>query len=201
MKRGTGKFAFVVLSAILLTSMPLTPLAPAGSSDDPTDPTDSVSVLVLAPKVIYTGTPTAVSVTAMKVADRTPASVPVRGRLKTGSSTSLLLFSGATNGQGRLTAQFAAPEVEPGAYSLEVEVQGLAEPLAADVQVQRMPVLLIETDKPIYKPGQTIKARVLVLTNNLKPASEEVNRRNYRRQGGQDLSRGADCKRLRRGAL
>ncbi len=167
-------FALVILSAILLTSIPLAPLAPADTSDDPAGTADTVSVLVLAPKAIYTRTPAAVSVTAMKLADRTPAQVPVRARLRTDSTTSLLLFSGDTDDDGRLTAHFETPEVEPGAYSIEIQVGGLSEPLTADVQVRQMPVLLIETDKPIYKPGQTIKARVLLLTNNLKPTSSDV---------------------------
>ncbi len=168
-------FVLVVLSAVLLTSMPLVPLAPADTSDDRAGTADTVSILVLAPKAIYTGTPAAVSVTALKLADKTPARVRVRARLRTDSSASLLLFSGATDDDGRLTAHFETPEVEPGAYSIEIQVAGLAEPLTADVQVRQMPVLLIETDKPIYKPGQTIKARVLLLTNNLKPTSADVN--------------------------
>ncbi|MHC4744771.1 MAG: alpha-2-macroglobulin family protein, partial [Planctomycetota bacterium] len=174
MKRGMRILAFVVLSAILLISVPPARLVQAGTSDDPTGETDSMSVLVLAPKTIYAGTPAAVSVTTMKLADKSPVCMPVRARLKIDSSTSMLLFSSVTDEQGRLTAHFGTPDLEPGAYSLEVEVRGLAEPLTTDILVRRMPVLLIETDKPIYKPGQTIKGRVLVLTNNLKPASEEV---------------------------
>jgi CD109 antigen len=37
-----------------------------------------------------------------------------------------------------------------------------------------MPVLFIETDKPIYKPGQTIQGRILVLNNELRPTSSKV---------------------------
>ena len=174
MKRRIERFAFVVLSAMLLMSAPLAPLAPADTPEDPTGSTDSVSVLIVAPKVIYTGTPAAVSITAMSLAERSPASVPVRALLRVDSETLLLLFSGTTDEAGRLTAHFETPDVEPGAYSIEIEVQGIAEALTADVQVRQMPILLIETDKPIYKPGQTIKGRVLVLGNNLKPASAEV---------------------------
>ena len=172
----TTALGLVILFAILLTSTFLASFAPGGTSDDPAGATDSVSVLVLAPKAIYTGTPAAVAITAMNLADGTAAAgVPARARLTVDSSTSLLLFNGATDEKGRLTAHFETPDVEPGAYSIEIQVLGLGEPLTADVQVREMPVLLIETDKPIYKPGQTIKARVLVLGNDLKPASAEVN--------------------------
>jgi CD109 antigen len=175
MKRRTETFAFVILIAVILTCTPLAPLAPADASDDPAGSTDSVSVLVVAPKAVYAGAEAAVSITAIGLADKAPASVPVRGQLRVDASRSLVLFSGATDGEGRLAASFQTPDVAPGAYSLEIQVSGVAEPLTADVQVRQMPVLLIETDKPIYKPGQTIKGRVLVLSNNLKPASSEVN--------------------------
>lgn len=54
-----------------------------------------------------------------------------------------------------------------GSYTLEIGVAGAENFLTTQVQVRKMPVLLIETDKPIYKPGQTIQGRVLVLTNEL----------------------------------
>jgi len=176
MKRGkeTTSLVLLISFAILLASAPLAPLAPGGASDDPSGSADTVSVLALAPKAIYTGTPAAVTVTARSLAGGTGIRVPVAVRLRTDPSTSSLLCIGVTDETGRLTARFETPDVAPGAYSLEIQVAGLAEPLTADVQVREMPVLLIETDKPIYKPGQTVKARVLVLTNSLKPASADV---------------------------
>ncbi len=68
---------------------------------------------------------------------------------------------------GRLRASLDLPVMEPGGYRLEFDVDGVGETLSADVAVREMPVLLIETDKPIYKPGQTIHGRVLVLDNDL----------------------------------
>ena len=176
MKRGkeTTSLVLLISFAILLTSAPLATLAPGRASDDPSGSADTVSVLALAPKAIYTGTPAAVTVTARSLAGATGIRVPVAVRLRTDPSTSSLLCIGVTDETGRLTARFETPDVAPGAYSLEIQVAGLAEPLTADVQVREMPVLLIETDKPIYKPGQTVKARVLVLTNSLKPASADV---------------------------
>jgi len=135
---------------------------------------DSVSVVALAPKTMYAGTRAAVSVTAINVADKSAAVVPVKLFFKTSGSASTLLFEGVTDSMGRLTAQFDTPDVEPGAYTLEVSVEGIEDTLDAQVQVRQMPVLLIETDKPIYKPGQTIHGRVLVLTGELRPASAEV---------------------------
>ncbi|MHC4462780.1 MAG: alpha-2-macroglobulin family protein, partial [Planctomycetota bacterium] len=136
---------------------------------------DTVSVVVLTPKTLYAGNPVTVSATAVTVADQSPAVVNVAVWFRTDASTASQVFEGVTDECGRLTARFDTPDVTPGQYTLEIEAEGVEKVLTAQVQVHRLPVLLIETDKPIYKPGQTIQARVLVLTNELRPASSEVN--------------------------
>jgi CD109 antigen len=130
---------------------------------------DTVSVVAIAPKTIYAGSGAAVSVTAMSKTDGAPALVPVTMKLLTGDANAVELCTGITDNNGRFSAQFVAPDVTPGAYTLQVNVTGLENPLQATVQVKQMPVLLIETDKPIYKPGQKIQARVLVLNSELRP--------------------------------
>lgn len=136
---------------------------------------DTVSVVVLAPKTLYAGNPVTVSATVVTIADQSPAVVHVAVWFRTDASTASQVFEGVTDDRGRLMARFDTPDVTPGPYTLEIEAEGVEKVLTAQVQVRRMPVLLIETDKPIYKPGQTIQARVLVLTNELRPASSEVN--------------------------
>jgi CD109 antigen len=90
------------------------------------------------------------------------------------ASESFPVFEGITDDRGRLTAQFYAPDVTPGQYTLEIEVEGVEQVLDAQVQIHKMPVLFIETDKPIYKPSQTIQGRILVLNNELRPTSSKV---------------------------
>jgi CD109 antigen len=136
---------------------------------------DTVSVVALAPKTLYAGSTGTVSLTAVNIADRSPAAVPVTVSLRTNPSSATKLFEGITDGEGRLTGWFDVPGVEPGTYTLQIQTQGVEDLMTAQVQVQCMPVILIETDKPIYKPGQTMHGRVLILTNNLRPtASSEV---------------------------
>ncbi len=125
-------------------------------------------VLVVAPKTIYTGAPATVTVTAMNP-DRSPLVAPVTILL--GSAK---VFEGMTDATGRLVASFDTPDIAPGTYTLEVQIDGMKGSLTAQVQVRQMPVVLIETDKPIYKPGQTIQGRVLVLTNELRPTESAV---------------------------
>ena len=135
---------------------------------------DSVSVVAVAPEVLYAATPTAVSVTAVSMADHGPVTAPVAVLFGPDASSLSLVFAGATDDHGRITARFNVPNVERGVYTLEIEVGGLDEALTAQVQVDEKPVLLIETDKPIYKPGQTIHGRVLVLTRDLVPSTSQA---------------------------
>ena len=133
---------------------------------------DTVSVVALAPKTLYASSTGTVSLTAVNIADRSPAAVPVTVSLRTNPSGPTKLFEGITDGEGRLTGWFDVPGVEPGTYTLQIQAQGVEDLMTAQVQVQRMPVILIETDKPIYKPGQTMHGRVLILTNNLRPTGD-----------------------------
>jgi len=137
----------------------------AGVAPAPKSPPQAMMV---APKVLYIGASAAVTVTVMNE-DLSPAVAAVTVRL--GDAT---VFEGTTDEAGRVVARFDTPDVPPGSYALEVTVAGIKEPLTAQVQVRRMPIVLIETDKPIYKPGQTIQGRVLVLTNELRPTESSA---------------------------
>jgi len=159
------KLVWLILSAMVFV------IAPADSSEG----ADSVSVVVVAPKTLYANARGSVTVTAVSAADRLPVSAAVVIRFVENASTSTELFNGLTDSSkaGRVTAEFDTPDVAPGAYTLEVEVEGLENSLTAQVQVRLMPILFIETDKPIYKPGQRIKARVLSLNNQLRPSPDQ----------------------------
>ena len=133
--------------------------------------TQAADVVVVAPKTLYTGGAAAVTVTAVEGGQGASA-VPVEVRLKTADGF-ILLSAGSTDETGRVVAAFETPDVAPGGYALEICAGG-SETLTAPVQVRQMPVVLIETDKPIYKPGQTIQGRVLVLTNELRPTAADV---------------------------
>lgn len=134
----------------------------------------TVSLVVVAAKTLYTESPATVSVTAVTIVGQAPVVVPVTIGLIYNSSTSVQVFTGSTDSAGRLAAEFYVGDVAPGAYTLEIKADGVDEPLTAPVQIRKMPIVLIETDKPIYKPGQTIKGRLLVLSNKLRPQSADV---------------------------
>ncbi|MHC4518579.1 MAG: alpha-2-macroglobulin family protein, partial [Planctomycetota bacterium] len=133
--------------------------APAAAED--------VEVVLVAPRTLYTGGSASVTVTVVGPAQAV-AALPVDGQLEVGDGF-VPLFTGATDETGRLVAPFETPDVPPGDYPLTVQLEGAKETLTATFQVKQMPVVLVETDKPIYKPGQTIQGRVLVLNNELRP--------------------------------
>ena len=74
--------------------------------------------------------------------------------------------------EGSGTVSIQLPRVSPGRYAISVSGKGFRH--VAQVQVVDTKALFLETDKPIYKPGQNIHIRVLLLDAELKPLSGEV---------------------------
>ena len=78
--------------------------------------------------------------------------------------------SGLIEGQGSLEVQ--VPALADGVYELAVEGPGFS--ASQELQVESRTVLFLETDKPVYKPGQTVNIRVLTLDPELKPVVGHV---------------------------
>ena len=135
---------------------------------------DSVNVVVLTPKILYSGGAASLTITTVNISDQSPADVHVTARLYSAQSGSLVLFDGVTGVEGHVVVPVEVPVLDSGVYSLVVNADGVDDPLEADLEVVSMPVILIETDKPIYKPTQTIQGRVLLLNNELRPAAGGV---------------------------
>jgi CD109 antigen len=73
---------------------------------------------------------------------------------------------------GNGTLALAVPRVEPGEYVVKVTGQGFAE--TTPVQIEPGTLLFLESDKPIYKPGQTVHVRLVALDSELKPVATEA---------------------------
>ncbi len=123
--------------------------------------------VVLVPKTMHSGSQGAVSFNLYD--SDGPVRDRVEVRLLQGSSE--IVKSNATiDGQGVVVV--AVPDVDEGEYTIVVKGTGFEQ--RTPVRIDRTPVLFLETDKPIYKPGQTIHMRVLTLDSELKPLSQEV---------------------------
>jgi CD109 antigen len=73
---------------------------------------------------------------------------------------------------GTGTVAFDMPKVDPGEYTVKVSSEDFAK--TATVQVKAGTLLFLETDKPIYKPGQTIQIRLVALNSELKPVQTDA---------------------------
>jgi hypothetical protein len=75
------------------------------------------------------------------------------------------LFSGKLNQRGTTEAQFRFPALAPGGYSMRYTVETPIGSAAytQQVQLEEKVSILLTTEKPIYRPSQTIHARALAL--------------------------------------
>ena len=145
----------------------LTPVTPvAVTRPKPvTGPVDGY--LAVAPSVLRSNAVESVSVSLFS-----------RGRPASGNVMVALLSngvpvskaSGLIEGQGSLEVR--VPALADGVYELAVEGPGFS--ASQELQVESRTVLFLETDKPVYKPGQTVNIRALLLDPELKPVAGHV---------------------------
>ncbi len=125
-------------------------------------PADSFVAVV--PRTLRTGYMEQVSVSLFN-GDR-PVSGAVRLSLLDGGA-SVGAVAARVEGAGNLS--LPVPRLEPGQYEIEVQVEGVSEARRAPLRVEEGVLLFVETDKPIYKPGQTVHIRLMTLDALLKP--------------------------------
>ncbi|NPV48472.1 MAG: hypothetical protein HPY69_16150 [Armatimonadetes bacterium] len=151
-----------VSGGLLLFSGP-----PARSADNGVSP---LGIQVTGPREMLASSPVAVRVVVTDHQARRPVE-GARLALYLGPSgqQGTRVFSGRTGADGVLDCRFDVPDLEPGMYRLSVQVRanGQAEEYNQDVRVRIENQVLLTTDKPLYKPGQTMHLRALVLR---KPA-------------------------------
>jgi CD109 antigen len=73
---------------------------------------------------------------------------------------------------GRGSVPLGVPNLAAGDYTLRVSGRGFADEGA--VRVEAGTILFLESDKPIYKPGETVRLRVLSLNSALRPVAGQV---------------------------
>jgi CD109 antigen len=125
------------------------------------------SYMAVVPKVLHAGGQEAISLALFDESGLTSDRVEV-ALLKDGDQ--VLQVSKQISGKG--TIDFKVPFVAEGAY--EIRVKGSAFEDKAQVTIEKTSLIFLETDKPIYKPGQTIQMRAITLDSDLKPVSGGV---------------------------
>ena len=97
-------------------------------------------------------------------------SLPASGNVRlTLFDSGVLVRTVAARVDGSANIKLPVPQLERGRYELEVQVEDVPETRRASVEVEDGVLLFVETDKPIYKPGQTVHVRLMTLDAMLRP--------------------------------
>lgn len=123
--------------------------------------------VALVPRILRAGEREAVSLTLFSGHKLASGTVEVR-LLQDGRE--VLTESAELKGKG--TIEFEVPRLPEGDY--EIVVSGPHFSDRASVRVEEGSLLFLETDKPIYKPGQTLHVRLISLDSELKPVETEA---------------------------
>lgn len=123
--------------------------------------------VALAPRVLRTGQTESVSLALFR-GDRPATSTVYISLVRDGRS----VLDASARVAGRGMVPLPIPKLPEGEYQLQVSGMGFRD--QAPIQVKDGTLILVETDKPIYKPGQTIHIRVLALDPTLRPATGEA---------------------------
>ena len=132
------------------------------------------AAVLMAPKEIHSGGRSALTLTTFNAQTRDPVSRRAIVRLLDGERIVAQLFNGMTGAEGRVHVPFEVPDTASGGYRFEAQVSRIEDALTLETMVSRAPAILIETDKPIYKPSQVIKGRVVLVNNAMRPVAGEV---------------------------
>ena len=125
--------------------------------------------MVLAPSILRSGQTEPISVSLFS------GQQPARGTVKVTRSTikrahCLAEAEGSIEGTGSIP--LPVPRISQDFYYLSVQGPGFHE--TKSVMVDSGDVLFVETDKPVYNPGQDMRIRVLLMDVELKPLSGDV---------------------------
>lgn len=143
----------------------------ARSADNGMSP---LGIQVTGPREMLANSPVAVRVVVTDhQAHRPVAGARVALYLGPAGEQGTRVFAGRTAAEGVLDCRFEVPDLQPGMYRLSVQVRanGATEEYNQDVRLRVENQVLLTTDKPLYKPGQTMHLRALVLR---KPALRPV---------------------------
>ena len=123
--------------------------------------------MAIAPQVLRSGQTENVSVSLFHRDE--PAQGIVRVSLEANGRESADA-SGLILGTGSISLQ--VPDLPKGNYRLRVQGPGFQD--TTSLRVESGSSLFLETDKPIYKPGQKVMMRVLIVDPELRPLTGEV---------------------------
>ena len=167
--------SILALSLILILAFPTITQPISNLINQPARPYDPTAtytgsdLLILAPRVMFTGGESAITIAATDKG--LPVEQSISFMLVDTAGVATTLTSGSTGPSGHAVATFDVPDLEQGTYTLVAQPAGSDATFNGSVRIANSSALFLETDKPIYKPGQTIHGRILSLNNKLIPVS------------------------------
>ncbi len=138
----------------------------------PCDKTDAVEAeyLIRSPKIIFRGSESSMTI---KAVDNRGNPVNKCVKVSMSSENRVELFETQTTDTGEVVVSFIVPEgIEQGNH--EIIIEDNEKTMEGKIKVIEDAAVFIETDKPIYKPGQIIQGRVLVVNNKLYPLQRDI---------------------------
>ncbi|MCJ7764300.1 MAG: MG2 domain-containing protein, partial [Dehalococcoidales bacterium] len=148
--------ALVLIAALLVTMIP--GCSPVFAAE---------SYMAVIPKVLHSGQTEELSLALFEGDRLIPGDVEVT-LLSEGKE--ILSVEKSIDGKGTISLDI--PDIEDGDYEIVIKGAGFED--KATVKVEKSFLTFLETDKPIYKPGQTIYMRLYTLNNELRPVEESV---------------------------
>ena len=180
-----GSIAVILLTTVAVscaqpdatTSTNAPPIRPDSDAPEPGVNSEQLdSYMAVAPAVLRSGETESISVSLF--AGLEPAQGTVRLQL---TQNGRPVAEATEFVRGVSSIGLPVPELPPGVYMLGIEGEGASGGEIRDQIEVRLEdavdapsVLALETDKPIYKPGQQIHVRTLRLDSELKPAPGQV---------------------------
>ncbi|XP_063439370.1 CD109 antigen-like isoform X2 [Mytilus trossulus] len=139
--------------------------------------THNGTFIVTAPKEARIGIPYIVSVIMTE-----PRSDTLTGKFVIESSdsitTKIILFDiASTENKKDVSTTFLASELNPGTYRLKFEMTIRGKLLKDSTEIRIVNdggLILVQTDKAIYKKSQTVKMRVVILNADLMPVNKKM---------------------------
>jgi CD109 antigen len=128
----------------------------------------ATSYMAIIPKILASGMTQQLSIALLN------GSNPAYGDVKVMLSKDGKEVASATkqiNGQGIIDLDL--PSLASGDY--DIQVSGVGFQQQTSVKVDTADLVFLETDKPIYKPGQTIHISAISLNSDLRPFSQKIN--------------------------
>jgi len=132
-----------------------------------------MNVKLLGQNEVYANSPSSMRVIALNEVDNSP--IPdAEVKMTVQGAGEPISVSGKTDATGTLDLPFMVGDVKQDALKVEVDVKSAlgAEKITQDLKVKRAYKILLNTDKPIYKPGQMMYVRALAMEMpSMKPVT------------------------------